>query len=285
MNTPLQTVSQNKPMTFSNFMTSAMIKNKINEVVGGKNAQGFITSLVSAVSQNPQLAQCNQMSIFSAALTGEALNLAPSPQLGYYYLVPFKDKKKGMVAQFQIGYKGLIQLALRTGQYADLDVMEILDGEYLGRDSLTGKFKFNFIADEEERQGREVVGYMAYFELLNGFKKTMYWSKQKMEAHAKEYSQGYKKDLKDGTAYTFWSKDFNNMAFKTMLKQLLSKWAPLSTELQTAIVKDQAVIDKDDNLSYPDNADFDLMPEIDYNTIPLEGEEEKTESEPEDKLL
>lgn len=283
MNKPLQTVAHNKPMTFSNFMASAVIKNKINEVVGGKNAQGFITSLVSAVSQNTQLSQCNQMSIFSAALTGEALNLAPSPQLGYYYLVPFKDKKKGMVAQFQIGYKGLIQLALRTGQYADLDVMEILDGEYLGRDSSTGKFMFSFISDEEERQGREVIGYMAYFELLNGFKKTMYWSKQKMEAHAKEYSQGYRKDLKEGTAYTFWSKDFNNMAYKTMLKQLLSKWAPLSTELQTAIVNDQGVIDKNDVITYPDNSDIDLVPEIDYDTIPLEGEEEKTE--PEDKLL
>ncbi len=283
MNKLLQTVAPNKPMTFSNFMSSAVIKNKINEVVGGKNAQGFITSLVSAVSQNPQLSQCNQMSIFSAALTGEALNLAPSPQLGYYYLVPFKDKKKGMVAQFQIGYKGLIQLALRTGQYADLDVMEILDGEYLGRDSSTGKFMFSFISDEEERQGREVIGYMAYFELLNGFKKTMYWSKQKMEAHAKEYSQGYRKDLKEGTAYTFWSKDFNNMAYKTMLKQLLSKWAPLSTELQTAIVNDQGIKDKNDVITYPDNSDIDLVPEIDYDTIPLEGEDEKLE--PENKLL
>lgn len=269
-----------KSGNFSSFIATTAVKQKVADVIGGERGQSFITHIVSAVSTNPQLAACEHSTIFAAGLTGESLNLAPSPQLGYYYIVPFKEKdKKGnlirVVATFQLGYKGYIQLALRSGQYADLDVMEVRQGEFLGRDKYTGKFLFSFIADEEEREKREVIGYMAYFELLNGFKKTIYWSKSKMEEHAKTYSQSYKYDLKADKKESFWSKNFDQMAFKTMLRQLLGKWGIMSLEMQTGFIKDESA-EKDGKIEYVDNQDLtaglENMP-IDYGNIQLDDDE------------
>ena len=259
--------------TFSAYMASPVVKQRVTDVIGGERGQSFITHIVSAVSANPQLAACEHGTIFSAALTGESLNLAPNPQLGYYYIVPYKEKdKKGNIirvsATFQIGYRGLVQLALRTGQYADIDVLDVRQGEYLGRDKYTGKYLFEFIADDEEREKREVIGYMAYFELLNGFKKTLYWSKSKMEKHAAEYSASYKYDIISKRKESFWSKDFDKMAFKTMLRQLLSKWGIMSTEMQVAYEKDMTA-EKDGKSYYVDNPSTDGLENlpIDYGDI------------------
>ena len=150
---------QNKPK-FSLAIQSDGYKKLINNTLGDpKRASKFIAAISSAVATNASLQQCDAGSILSGALLGEALNLSPSPQLGQYYLVPFKDK-----AQFQLGYKGYIQLAIRSGQYKDIDVIEVREGEYKGRDKITGKHQFEFIEDEVEREEKPIIGYMAYFE-------------------------------------------------------------------------------------------------------------------------
>lgn len=245
-------VKKEEKKTFSAFLAQDAMKKKINEMVGGEKGQQFITSIISAVSTNPQLAECDNSSIVSAALLGQALNLSPSPQLGQYYMVPFNDSKRGCkVAQFQIGYKGYIQLAIRSGQYKKLNVLAIKEGELKKYDPLNEELEVQLIENEEEREKATTIGYYAMFEYLNGFRKTIYWSKEKMEAHALKYSMGYR--AKKG--YTFWEKDFDGMAYKTMLRQLISKWGIMSVDLtmQKALDSDMAVINDNGTYDYVDN--------------------------------
>lgn len=283
----LQKGSKNVPMTgikaFNNLIGSDLMKAKIYQMVGRTDAQEFITSITSAVNSNPALAECDSQSIISAALLGQSLHLKPSPQLGYFYMVPYNNKNKGCKeAQFQMGYKGYLQLAIRTGEYVDIDAMEIREGEYLGRNKTTGKPQFEFIEDDGVRENLPVVGYMAYFEMKNGYIKQIYWSKEKMLNHADEYSQAFSKNEvvistkygqktkasyedytqgkynhKDEWMYSsFWYKNFDEMAKKTMLRQLLSKHALLSTEsLTKAVESDMAVIKDDLTPDYIDNQD------------------------------
>lgn len=235
--------------SISTFLTNDIVKQQINNVVGGKDGQRFISAIISAVNTNPSLQECTNQSILSGALLGESLKLSPSPQLGNYYLVPFNDKDKGKVAQFQLGYKGYIQLAIRSGQYKKLNVLAIKEGELIRFDPLNEEIEVNLIEDEEIRENTPTIGYYAYFEYTNGFRKAMYWSKKKMESHALKYSSGYR--AKKG--FTFWEKDFDAMAYKTMLRQLISKWGVMSIEMQTAIDSDMAVINEDGSKSYVDN--------------------------------
>ena len=230
------------------YLSSDAVKNQINTVVGGKDGAKFIASVVSAVNNNPSLKECTNTSILSAALLGHSLNLSPSPQLGQYYFVPFNDKNQGKVAQFQLGYKGYIQLAIRSGQYKKLNVLAIKEGELVKYDPLNEEIEVNLIEDEEAREQAKTIGYYAMFEYTNGFKKSLYWSKSKMEAHALKYSKGYA--AKKG--YTFWEKDFDGMAYKTMLRQLISKWGIMSIEMATAIDSDMAVINEDGTKNYVD---------------------------------
>lgn len=240
-------------MPFASFINQSAIQSRISKTIGSERGQRFITAIVSAVNNNPQLAECTNDSIYSGALLGESLNLSPSPQLGHYYLVPFNDKNKGKVAQFQLGYKGYLQLAIRSGYYKKINVLDIKEGELVKYDPLNEEIEVNLIENEETREKTKTVGYYAMFEYTNGFKKTLYWSKSKMQEHAKKYSQGYKADLSKGTSYTFWSKDFDGMAFKTMLRQLISKWGIMSIEMQNAIEKDMGVISEDGSVDYVDN--------------------------------
>ena len=243
-------VNKEPKQTFSAFLATDAMKKKINEMVGGKDGQQFVTAIISAVSTNPQLAECENSSIVSAALLGQALKLSPSPQLGQYYIVPFNNNDRGCkVAQFQLGYKGYIQLAIRSGQYKKINVLAIKEGELIEYDPLNEEIKVNLIEDEELREQAETIGYYAMFEYMNGFRKTIYWTKQKMEAHALKYSKGYK--AKKG--YTFWEKDFDGMAYKTMLRQLISKWGIMSVDMQTAMEKDMAVIKENGDYEYIDN--------------------------------
>lgn len=242
------------------YMTNEAVKSQINNVVGGKDGQRFISSIISAVQANPALQECSNPSILSAALLGESLKLSPSPQLGQYYLVPFKNTKKGMTeAQFQLGYKGYIQLALRSGQYKKLNVLPIKAGELVKYDPLNEEIEVNLIEDEEKREEAETVGYYAMFEYLNGFRKTLYWSKAKMISHAKKYSPGYKGDLEKGTERTFWSKDFDGMAMKTMLRQLISKWGIMSIEMITAMDSDMGIIRQDGTVDYVETEDANVV--------------------------
>ena len=248
----------NQKMGMATYLTQDAVKNQINSIVGGKNGTRFITSIVSAVNNNPQLQECTNQSILSAALLGESLNLSPSPMLGYYYMVPFNDRNKGKVAQFQIGYKGLIQLAIRSGQYKKINVMAIKKGELEYFDPLNEEIKVKLMVDDwDAREKAETIGYYAMFELVNGFKKAIYWSKDQMEAHAEKYSMGYR--AKKG--YTFWEKDFDGMAYKTMLRQLLSKWGIMSTELMSAIDSDEAVINEDGTKNYVETEEVIDVPQ------------------------
>ena len=241
---------QNQRMGITAYLTNDAVKNQINNVIGGKDGTKFISAVVSAVNNNPALQECTNQSILSAALLGESLKLSPSPQLGQYYMVPFNDKNKGKVAQFQLGYKGYIQLAIRSGQYKKLNVLAIKEGELIRFDALNEEIEVKLIEDEEAREQAPTIGYYAMFEYTNGFRKAMYWSKKKMEAHALKFSMGYK--AKKG--YTFWEKDFDAMAYKTMLRQLISKWGIMSIDMVSAMDADMAVINEDGTTTYVDDA-------------------------------
>ena len=260
---------QDQSMKLSVYLQNDAVKKQINQVVGGKNGTRFISSIVSAVQSTPALQECTSPSIVNAALLGEALNLSPSPQLGQFYMVPFDNKKKGCKeAQFQLGYKGYIQLAIRSGYYKKLNVLAIKEGELVRYDPLDEEVEVNLIDDDILREEAPTMGYFAMFEYENGFRKTLYWSKKKMLAHAEKYSFAFYKNggakslelleqgkipEKDMWKYSsFWFKDFAGMALKTMLRQLISKWGIMSIDLQNAIDKDMAVIHEDGKTEYVD---------------------------------
>lgn len=253
------------------YLTNDAVKAQISKVVGGKGGDRFISSLLSAVQANPALQECSNSSLVSAAMLGQALNLSPSPQLGQYYMVPYLDNKMHRkVAQFTLGYKGMIQLALRSGQYKKLNVLAIKEGELVKYDPLEEEIEVNLIEDEAEREAAPTAGYYAYFEYLNGFRKTLYWSKAKMEAHAEHYSKGYASHK----GYTFWERDFDAMAYKTMLRQLISKWGIMSIDMVTAIDADGGVVGSDGTVDYVETAE---EPIAEAPGDPEQTEEPKTE--------
>lgn len=243
-------VKQGAKPKFTAIISSDGYKKMINNTLGDPaKAARFVTAITSAVSTNPALAECDAATIVSAGLLGEGLNLSPSPQLGQYYLVPFNDRKNGRrVAQFQLGYKGYIQLAIRSGQYKKLNVLPIKEGELVSFNPLEEEIEVHLIEDETERENAQTIGYYAMFEYTNGFKKAMYWSRQKMESHAEKYSMGYKAHK----GYTFWEKDFDAMACKTMLRQIISKWGIMSIEMQRAVESDTGVISENGSVDYID---------------------------------
>lgn len=297
------------------FLSGDVVRKNVVSVVGEKNATRFISSVVSAVQTNPALAECTNKSILSAALLGESLKLTPSPQLGQYYMVPFANKKAGTTeAQFQMGYKGYIQLAIRSGQYKKLNVVAIKEGELVRYDPLTEEIEVRLIEDDEQREKAKTIGYYAMFEYMNGFRKTLYWSKKKMLEHADKYSQAFSKDPKKVKTFdfktkkevwkekvsfadfeagkyqkddewlysSFWYKNFDGMAYKTMLRQLISKWGIMSVEMETAYGFDMAVIDENGTAHYVDNTqdiEESVAEEIEANanSVPFQAIEEKLE--------
>lgn len=274
------------------FLNSMAVMENIDQALGKDNRQRFITGVISAVNNNPQLQECTNQSILSGALLGESLKLSPSPQLGHYYLVPFNDKNKGKVAQFQLGYKGYIQLAIRSGQYKKLNVLAIKEGELEYFDPLNEDIKINLMIDKwDEREESKTVGYYAMFELVNGFRKAIYWSKKQMIAHADKYSPAF--SAKETTVHTkngdkkkvsfedfeagnfptedawmyssFWYKNFDGMAYKTMLRQLISKWGIMSIDLQSAFENDMTFTDENGQVNYVESEenviDIDSKPQ------------------------
>lgn len=262
------TAAKTQKTSLTAYLTNDAVKNQINKVVGGKNGTRFVSSIVSAVQTTPALQECTNNSILNAALLGEALGLSPSPQLGQFYMVPFKNNKKNCKeAQFQLGYKGYIQLAIRSGYYKKLNVLPIKEGELIRYDPLNEELEVDLIEDDILREEAETIGYYAMFEYENGFRKTLYWSKKKMQAHADKYSSAYSLKIagdiaqgkipeKDLWKYSsFWYKDFDAMAMKTMLRQLISKWGIMSIDMQNAFDKDMAVIHEDGTAEYVDNSE------------------------------
>lgn len=276
-------VNKKPKMGITAFLNQDSVKNQLTQAVG-KNSMRFVSSVVSAVTVNPALQECTNQSILSAALLGESLNLSPSPQLGQYYMVPYDNKKEGAkVAQFQMGYKGYIQLAIRSGQYKKLNVLAIKEGELVKYDPLLEEIEVRMIEDEEERENAKTIGYYAMFEYINGFRKSLYWSKKKMLEHADRYSQAFSKSARkkkitkngkeewvqlvsfedfeagkynkgDEWLYSsFWYKNFDGMAYKTMLRQIISKWGVMSIDMVNAIDADMAVIHEDGTKDYVEN--------------------------------
>lgn len=243
------------------FLQSDAVKHNIMSVVGEKDSQRFISSVVSAVQSNPQLADCSNSSILSAALLGHSLKLPQSPQLQMFYLVPFNNTKKikdengrekeikVKEAVFQLSYRGYLQLAMRSGQYRKINACDIREGELKSINPITEEYVFEAITDYEKRKLLPVVGYYAYFEMNNGYRKELYWSKEQMDAHAKRYSMAYRK----GWSSSFWASDFDAMALKTMLRQLISKWGMMSVDMETAYQNDMAIEDENGNPVYVDN--------------------------------
>lgn len=253
--------------SFSTFMQTTGNKLVANTLQDEKRRTQFVANIISAVSSNPTLKECDQVSIVSAALQAESLHFPINNSLGYVYLVPFNDKKTGIKkAQFQIGYKGYIQLAIRSGQYKDINVVEVKEGELGEFDPLNGQ-KFNWIKDYEKRKSARTIGYVGQLELVNGFKKQLYISYEEMLDHADTYSQAFSKDtflqVQNGTykgeawkLSSFWYKSFDEMAKKTVLRQMLSKWGIMSVEMQEAYIKDQAELKANGDYDYIDSREY-----------------------------
>jgi len=217
------------------------MKRRFEEVLG-KRAPSFISSVISATKANKMLAECEPMSVISSAMIAATLDLPIVASLGFAHIVPYREKGTP-IAQFQIGWKGLVQLAMRSGQYKTLNAAKVYEGQLKTWNSFTGEMEF-----QEERKSDKVVGYVLYFRLINGFEKYVYWTSERCEAHGKRYSKSYAK------GYGPWKDDFDAMALKTVVKDGLSKYGILSVEMQRAIVTDQgSVADIDGEVTYLDN--------------------------------
>lgn len=308
-------VGQKQKQRFSVALQTDTYQNLIkNTLKDPDRAKRFIASISSAVAVNSQLQECTPASIIAGALLGESLNLSPSPQLGQYYLVPYKNQLKDSdgnklwvvdekgnkvkddkgkwipitenVATFQMGYKGMIQLALRTGQYKKLNVLEIKEGELKSFDPLNEEINCILIEDFEKREAAPTIGYYVMFEYLNGFRKAIYWSKEKMISHADKYSPAfsaaeYRKliagEIKEADMWkysSFWYKDFDAMAKKTMLRQIITKWGVMSTEMQQIILQDEKIARFDGQEIVVD--DLTVMPEVTNEVTELDFKPEYT---------
>jgi recombination protein RecT len=250
-------VATTKPNQVVGVIRNDRMQKMFEERLGKRSGQ-FVTSLISVVNSSPKIAECEPMTVIQAALTAASMDLPINQNLGFAYIIPYKNSKKidgrwseVMEAQFQMGYKGFIQLAQRSGTFKTINTTEVRESEVRTRDRMTGEMEFNWIQDDNERNSKGVVGYLAFFELLNGFKKSLYMTKAEIEDHANRYSQAYKSKGKSSFKSP-WETDFDLMAQKTALKLLLSKYAPLSTEMQEAIVADQSV-DDGNGRQYVDN--------------------------------
>lgn len=241
------------------------IKKRFQDVLG-KKAPQFMASIVNVVSASPQLKACDANSIMAAAFVAATFDLPIDSNLGFAALVPyrksFRDKDTGQwvkkdLAQFQMMYKGFIQLAIRTGQYEKMNCSEVYEDEMLSYNPITGECEFvtDFSQTHQRENGEtdKIVGYYGWFRLSAGFTKELYMSKGEVTNHAKKYSQAYRYDLNDNKESSKWSTDFDAMAKKTVIKMLLSKWGILSVEMQRAITDDQKTFDEDGNGDYGDN--------------------------------
>ena len=245
---------------------------RVNELLQDRAPQ-FLTSLTTAINENDKLAACEPNSVLTAALTAASLDLPINQNLGFAYLIPYNGKRKvkgengkdqwieTQTCQFQMGYKGFVQLAQRSGFYKTINATDVREGEIESNDRLSGEITFNWL-EPKEREKAPIIGYVAYFKLLNGFEKMFYMTSEELNSHARKYSKNFAK-WNSG----LWKDDFDSMAKKTVLKLLISKFGPLNTKLQNALVEDQKVDGK-----YIDNP----------NTVVMEDAELGSSEEAED---
>jgi recombination protein RecT len=298
-----------KRMPFTVAIGTDYYKGLINRTLQDPDrSKRFIASIMTAVTTNPALQECDPITVLSGAFLGESLNLTPSPTLGQMYLIPFKDKNNayGMVAVFVLGYKGYIQLMLRSGYYKKEIVVAVKEGEFVYWNEYTEELQTSIVQGVADRDALPTVGYYLMFEMVNGFRKAMYWSKEKMLAHADRYSKAFSsdkyrllvegkipgislKDIQTGKYFedknlyataqkmsSFWYKDFDEMGKKTMIRHGISHWGLLSIEMQTAFDSDDKVVNEGGIV-----ADVEEMPDApeelappDDKTPPVEGIDE-----------
>ena len=241
--------TQTPARTIEDWVESENIKQKFQEVLD-KGAGAFVTSILSLVKSTPQLAAADPKTVISAAMTAATLKLPINPNLGFAYIIPY-----GKEAQFQMGYKGYIQLAMRTGQYKTINAAVVYEGQIEDIDFVTGEII------RGKKKSDKVVGYVAYFELINGFSKMVYMTHEEMLRHAMTYSQAYKYDKKNGKKSSVWSTNFEAMGLKTVLKQLISKYGIMSIDMQGAGLETALSADSTDDM-------YDRTPQ---NVTPLEA--------------
>ena len=241
--------NQTPAHTIEDWVESENIKQKFQEVLD-KGAGAFVTSILSLVKSTPQLAAADPKTVISAAMTAATLKLPINPNLGFAYIIPY-----GKEAQFQMGYKGYIQLAMRTGQYKTINAAVVYEGQIEDIDFVTGEII------RGKKKSDKVVGYVAYFELINGFSKMVYMTHEEMLRHAMTYSQAYKYDKKNGKKSSVWSTNFEAMGLKTVLKQLISKYGIMSIDMQGAGLETALSADSTDDM-------YDRTPQ---NVTPLEA--------------
>ena len=248
-------MNEQNQLTVKNLFGRDEVRNKFQEMLG-KRAPSFITSVLQIVASNSLLSKADPHSVYHSAAVAATLDLPLNNNLGFAYIVPYNQSvqidgrwETKQVAQFQLGYKGFKQLALRSGQFKGMNATDVREGELKERNRLTGEIKFEWVQDETERNKLPIMGYLSYFELLNGFSQTLYMSILEVKAHGKKYSQTFKKDK------GLWHDDFDSMALKTVTKLNLSKNAPLSVDMQKAITFDQAIVNDADteDVTYVDN--------------------------------
>ena len=240
-------MSEQTQLTAKALFNKDEVKQKFQELLG-KRASSFMTSVLQIVASNALLAKADPSSIYHAAAVAATLDLPLNNNLGFAYIVPYNQKQPDgsykQVAQFQMGYKGFIQLAQRSGQFKTISVAPIYEGQLIEEDPLTG-----FVFDFKQKKSDKIIGFASYFRLLNGFEKALYATSEDLKKHGLKYSQTFRK------GYGLWKDDFDAMAAKTVLKALLSKYAPLSIEMQRAVVVDQAIINDTEatDITYADN--------------------------------
>lgn len=230
---------------FNQTITNQKTQDYLNQVLGEKKS-AFVNNMTALVSNNASLQACEPVSLLYAGIKATALDLPLDQNLGFAYVIPFRNTKENKTdAQFQIGYKGLLQLALRSGQFKNINVRDVREGEITGEDFISGEIQFKRL--DTNRETAKIIGYVAFFRLINGFEKMSYWTVDEITAHGKKFSQTFKK------GFGLWATDFESMAEKTVLKMLISKYAPLSIEMQNALKYDQAVIKNENEVVYSDN--------------------------------
>ncbi|KAA8668768.1 recombinase RecT [Clostridium sp. HV4-5-A1G] len=272
------------PVTVKNIIANVNIKKRFQDVLG-KRAFGFMASIID-VANSKNFENVEPFSIVSSALVAATLDLPINPNLGFAYIVPYNDRKRGKVAQFQMGYKGFVQLAERTGQYKTINAIVVYEGDIKHINRLTGEIEL----DDKNTKQDKIIGYISYFRLINGFEKAFFMTVEQVEKHAKKYSQSYKSHKDYIVKSSRWTTDFDTMALKTVIKLLLSKYGMLSIDMQLALETDQALIKgsvlrdgehiNGNNVEYVDNknaVDVDFEEELkNVNSQELDIEEDSS---------
>lgn len=267
MKNRVSTTEQTEQESVSKLLQKKSIEARFNQVLGSK-APTFMASIVNATKTNPALAEADPSTVVSAGAVAATLDLPIDSNLGFAAIVPYYDGKRGCkVAQFQMMWKGFVQLAIRTGQYKTMNVAEVYEDELKLFNPITGGMELTDPSEWEQRSNGEhnkIIGYYGYFELISGFSKGLYMTKGEVEKHAKKYSKSYKK------GYGLWKDDFDSMAKKTIIKQLISKWGVMSIEMRNAVTSDQAVFDDPSEVSMDNPKYLDNKSDFEYDGDPEE---------------